>query len=413
LGELGNENLKNRSSDELWNYVNRVNQLAGDYFLPNIAISITQGVLYRVLLRVITLFVGEKKAGEVFDQLMSFCETKTGQINRELYDLAELARLTPELAHLIIEKDSQELIHDKLLSDYSEFSDKFKDFLHCHGHREVDFDPYIPTWIDSPWTVVDNIRLILESEKADEPAEKERELKIKALQTEEALLEEIPQDLHFFFYEILRLARVYTRLDDLEHYQTTRLTLPLRRGLKALGENLVRIKVVETPMDIFFAHRNQLDRAVSKKTELEWDQLKNLIADQKSAYHKDKSRIPEWVQGQSEEYVDDSIDTLKGIPGSPGTLEGTVFQVLGPEDFSRFPKGAILVTRTTNPSWTPLFYSAAALVTESGGPLSHGAVTAREMGIPAVMSVRNCLARLMNGTKIRINGLKGTVQTLD
>jgi rifampicin phosphotransferase len=85
--------------------------------------------------------------------------------------------------------------------------------------------------------------------------------------------------------------------------------------------------------------------------------------------------------------------------------------VRGGEDFADFPAGAVLVARTTNPAWTPLFYSAAAVVTESGGALSHGAVTAREMRIPAVMAVRGVLDRLRNGDRVRVNGAAGTVVT--
>jgi pyruvate,water dikinase len=90
-----------------------------------------------------------------------------------------------------------------------------------------------------------------------------------------------------------------------------------------------------------------------------------------------------------------------------------VFIVLTPEDFAKFPRGAVLVARTTNPTWTPLFYSAAAVITESGGPLSHGAVTAREMGIPAAMSVKHCLSRLQNGQRVRVDGSAGRVAMLD
>ena len=100
---------------------------------------------------------------------------------------------------------------------------------------------------------------------------------------------------------------------------------------------------------------------------------------------------------------------MSGLPGSPGVAEGEVYLVTGPEDFAKFPRGAILVARTTNPIWTPLFYTASAVVTESGGPLSHGAVTAREMRIPAVMSVRNCLSRLSNGCSVQVDGNRGTV----
>ena len=104
---------------------------------------------------------------------------------------------------------------------------------------------------------------------------------------------------------------------------------------------------------------------------------------------------------------------LKGLGGSPGVVEGVVFVVRGPEDFSRFPKDAILVARTTNPAWTPLFYQAIGVITESGGPLSHGAVTARELGLPAVMSVRNVTRLLRDGERVRVDGRNGQVLRLD
>jgi pyruvate,water dikinase len=100
------------------------------------------------------------------------------------------------------------------------------------------------------------------------------------------------------------------------------------------------------------------------------------------------------------------------LAGSPGQAEGEVFLVLSSDDFAKFPKGAVLVARTTNPTWTPLFYCAVAVVTESGGPLSHGAVTAREMRIPAVMSVKESLTRLKNSQRVRVDGTQGKVYLL-
>ena len=67
------------------------------------------------------------------------------------------------------------------------------------------------------------------------------------------------------------------------------------------------------------------------------------------------------------------------------------------------------MARTTNPAWRALFYQAAGVITESGGALSHGAVTARELGVPAVMSVRDAMKRLENGQRVRLDGTQGTV----
>ncbi|MDN6379503.1 MAG: phosphoenolpyruvate synthase, partial [Brevibacterium aurantiacum] len=102
-------------------------------------------------------------------------------------------------------------------------------------------------------------------------------------------------------------------------------------------------------------------------------------------------------------------DFIKGTAGSPGEVTGEVFVVHSPEDFSSFPDGAILVARTTNPAWTALFYQASGVITESGGALSHGAVTARELGLPAVMAVRDATSRFTSGQTVSVNGSNGTV----
>ena len=301
------------------------------------------------------------------------------------------------------------------LTRFPQFIARFERFLRDHGHREVDFDAYAATWGDAPWIVLDNLRLILQSPMDCSPSEKERDLKIRALQAEASLFAKLPDDLHFFFHELLRLARAYTSLDDLEHYQTTRLTPVLRRGLRALGTQLVHRGVIQDSMDVFFARQQQLETALTTNTPDAWRQLSSQILQQKSAYLTDRVRRPEWILGQQDAAPHDPAAAdavLTGLAGSPGVAEGPVFLVLSPDDFARFPKGAVLVARTTNPTWTPLFYSAVAVITESGGPLSHGAVTAREMRIPAAMSVKQSLARLHNGQRVRVNGTTGRVELL-
>ncbi|HVN43044.1 MAG TPA: PEP-utilizing enzyme [Steroidobacteraceae bacterium] len=207
------------------------------------------------------------------------------------------------------------------------------------------------------------------------------------------------------------MTRVYTSLDDLEHYQTTRLTLPMRRGLREFGLRLVAKGALEEPMDIFFAHAAQVEAALARDDADGWRVFGEQVRLAKADYERDRARKPEWQLGLAES-APTSGETLKGLPGSPGVAEGTVFRVLSSEDFAHFPRGSVIVARTTNPTWTPLFYSAVAVVTESGGPLSHGAVTAREMRIPAVMSVKESLGRLDNGTRVRVDGAAGTVTIL-
>jgi pyruvate,water dikinase len=105
--------------------------------------------------------------------------------------------------------------------------------------------------------------------------------------------------------------------------------------------------------------------------------------------------------------------TIKGQPGSAGRVEGTVQRIDSPEEGDRLQPGEILVTRTTNVGWTPLFPRAAAVVTDVGGSLSHAAIVARELGIPAVVGCRDATARLHTGDRVRVDGERGLIEILN
>ena len=105
-------------------------------------------------------------------------------------------------------------------------------------------------------------------------------------------------------------------------------------------------------------------------------------------------------------------DTLTGYPGAAGLVEGTVRVLHAVEDGAALQPGEILVAATTNIGWTPLFPRAAAVVTDVGAPLSHAAIVARELGIPAVVGTGQATLRLRTGDRVRVNGGQGTVTIL-
>ena len=102
---------------------------------------------------------------------------------------------------------------------------------------------------------------------------------------------------------------------------------------------------------------------------------------------------------------------LAGIPVSSGTIEGRARVILRMED-ADIEEGDILVTTFTDPSWTPVFISIKGLVTEVGGMMTHGAVIAREYGLPAVVGVVNATRLIKDGQRIRVNGTEGYVEIL-
>jgi len=106
----------------------------------------------------------------------------------------------------------------------------------------------------------------------------------------------------------------------------------------------------------------------------------------------------------------DTAGTLCGQAGAPGTVRARARVILTLADATRLRPGEILVTRTTAPPWTPLFFTAAAVVTDAGGLLSHGAVVAREIGIPAVVGTAHATTRIPDGALIEVDGAAGLVR---
>ena len=103
-------------------------------------------------------------------------------------------------------------------------------------------------------------------------------------------------------------------------------------------------------------------------------------------------------------------DSFKGIGASPGQVTGMARVVSGPDEFDQMQQGEILVAKITTPAWTPLFALAAGIVTDVGGPLSHGSIVAREYQIPAVLGTGVATERLHNGQRITVDGDAGVVK---
>jgi phosphoenolpyruvate synthase/pyruvate phosphate dikinase len=104
-------------------------------------------------------------------------------------------------------------------------------------------------------------------------------------------------------------------------------------------------------------------------------------------------------------------DVLKGVAASPGQVTAPARVLLGPEDFDQMRPGDVLVAEITTPAWTPLFAMAAGVVTDIGGPLSHGSIVAREYGIPAVLGTGVATQRIKSGQVVTVDGSAGTVRT--
>ena len=399
IAALDAEPLDGRSLAELWAHVERVHAVGSEYFLPNIAISLGHGLLHRALQALVAAAVGEPEACLVVDALVS-CATITTRVNGELRSLAALVERSGARETMVAA--DRRVVWAAHCADDAEPWCSIRSFLDAHGHRETDFDAYHPTWRDAPWVVLEQLRALLLAS----PARREA----PGLSAEAALAR-IPESLRPIVAQVAHLARVYTALDDLEHYQTTRLARPMRRAVAAIGAALVGRGILDDALDPFFARRESLARAIAADDAAGWGALVAEIRAAKASWSPARRAAPAWTLGRADHPSDLAAPSaqLTGIPGSAGRAEGIVHVVHDVDDFATFAPGCVLVARTTNPAWTPLFHAAAAVVTESGGPLSHGAVTARESHIPAVMSVRGATSALRDGERVIVDGGAGTV----
>lgn len=415
LGALKARDLNNASLQEIWDFIEQIVRVGTEYFKPNIAISITQAMLYKILFALLNL-IDSTNAQSLFTLLTTTDKTKTSLVNDELFQLSCIIKNDKKLYDLLHSTDSKSIVEQNLLQNFGAFSQSLQSFLHNHGHREVEFDAYIPTWGEALDVVLDTLKLLSNS-----PSPKASNIATKKYQAKKQILSLVGEksvELELFLYEFLELVETYTILDDEEHYQTTRLTPIVRKGVYALGERLKTLGIVSENFDVFFAHITTLESFV--KGTISQENLKEHIATNKQTYLENAIKTPKWELDSTldsaweEENLShiESSDILQGVPASAGVVEGEVFIVRGSEDFGKFIPQSILIAQSTNPAWTPLFYNAKAVVTQSGGSLSHGAVTAREMKIPAVMAVPNVLQILKNGDRIRVNGNNGKVEIL-
>ena len=111
-----------------------------------------------------------------------------------------------------------------------------------------------------------------------------------------------------------------------------------------------------------------------------------------------------WLPARTE---DQTGDTIEGVGASSGWITAPARVLRGPEDFGAMRPGEVLVAGITTPAWTTLFTVASAVVTDVGGPLSHGSIVAREFGIPAVLGTGVATRRITTGQTVRVDGDAG------
>jgi phosphohistidine swiveling domain-containing protein len=210
----------------------------------------------------------------------------------------------------------------------------------------------------------------------------------------------------------LKMANEYMQLRTIQKAANAVTWDVMRAAARRMGELLVADGRLDAPDDVFQLTAGELlDGPIPADA-------KALVA-QRAAQHEEylNLRLPSFWTGNPDPIpiTDDGPDptaTVSGVGVSPGIVEGPVRVVTSPTD-AEVQTGEILVCETTDPSWIALMVVAAGLVIDVGGPVSHGAIVARELGVPCVINTRNGTTALRTGQRVRIDGTTGAVEILD
>ena len=303
-------------------------------------------------------------------------------------------------------------------TEASSFVEAFRSYLDEFGWRSGgDLDD--ATWAEDPTVPLTMLRSYMETEGYDPVAERKRLVEEREAATKETLAKLDGNDRRRFV-EVLAAAReAGPLLEDHNYFIDQRLYSLPRRLVLACGRRLVSEGLLGTPDDIFYLHVTELVEAL-RGTSAE---LQETAARRGKEFAHWKTVTPpayigadppagRGVAKPQEAVPSERTDELRGTGASAGVARGPARVLAGLHEAERLRPGDVLVARGTLPPWTPLFAIASAIVTETGGVLSHAAVVAREYAIPAVIALPNATRLIRDGQLIEVDGSAGVVRLL-
>ncbi len=376
------------------------------------------GRSYRLLGALLKRFY-QAETDEVVAKLISgVTGNVTMETNKRLWDLAQIARSKPTVSAILRSNGSiqaRELL--KNTGEGREFIQAMDRFLDEFGHREVHMDILYPTWCEDPEPVYSFIRSYLDADESQSPYQQQERLIQEREQLTRSVMKVVERGiagrlvLAPLFNWILRQTQIHTRERDTMHFEMTRLFPPIRCLMLELGKRWQARGLLNKHEDIFYLKIDEM-MEMSKSPLPAQDKI---LTRQEAFWVAQQEACPNMIRDGEEIFSAETesekigVAGLQGVAGSPGKVTGVSRVIQGPSDFTKLQKGEILVAPITNPVWTPLFAVASAVITEVGGILSHGAIVAREYGIPAVMSVSGATRLLQDGQRITVDGNKGWV----
>jgi pyruvate,water dikinase len=345
--------------------------------------------MYNNLLNFYLIKLSQKP--ENFDFVSDIEEVKQYNPNIYLRDLKNLYQSLPrESKENFI--SSRYDSFQKIQND-SIFQEEFLAFTQKFGHLSDNTNNFSSiSWLEKPEKILEMI-----SEFPDEEEKEKKSLKYSNLKKKSFLLS--------LFYK--RTRQFFKYREEVGYYYSYGYGL-FRPYFLSIGQHFVEMKILDEINDIFYLDWEEIQTIATAKSQTNdyKIKIKQITEDIEKTRDVD---LPTVIFGdQPPPIIPQHSSTLKGVPTSQGYYTGPVRKVQGIDDFSKVKIGDVLVIPFSEVGWTPLFAKAGAVVSESGGMLSHSSIIAREYQIPAVVSVHNAM-KLIDNQIISIDGYKGEI----
>lgn len=363
-------------------------------------------------------WLGEKNAADTLSQ--SVPNNITSEMGLALLDVADVIRPYPEVIDYLQQVKDDNFMDELVKFDGGqETQDAIYDYLGKYGMRcagEIDITK--TRWSEKPTTLVP---MILSNIKNFEPNASNRKFeqgRQEALKKEQKILDRLKrlpdgEQKAKETKRMISLIRNFIGYREYPKYGMVNRYFVYKQALLKEAEQLVQANVIHEKEDIYYLTFEELQEVV-RTNKLDYQ----IISKRKDEYKLyEKLTPPRVITSDGEIIVGEykrgnpMDEAIVGLPVSSGVIEGRARVILNMED-ADLEDGDILVTTFTDPSWTPLFVSIKGLVTEVGGLMTHGAVIAREYGLPAVVGVVNATKLIKDGQRIRVNGTEGYIEIL-
>jgi pyruvate,water dikinase len=356
------------------------------------------------------------------------------QADKALYDLAQWCGTSDSLRAYLLNTPSEQLAAQWAddhappgigIDTWRAWQRRFSRHLARYGHSIYDLDFAKPLPADEPLPLFETLKLFVRGGGTDPHKRQQRSIERRE-EVGGMALERVGGLKRRLYRWALRWAQTFARVREDSIFDIGLGYPVLRRLLHELGGRFTEAGGIGQSDDIYWLEQAEVRRGAAALDRGEaLEDLSERIGQRKAVWRAEKRATPPpqlpakgrvmgvktdaFMPVSAEEQVG---DVLKGVAASPGQVTATARVLLGPEDFHQMKPGDILVAEITTPAWTPLFAMAAGVVTDIGGPLSHGSIVAREYNIPAVLGTGVATQRIQSGQVITVDGSAGTVTLL-